>query len=156
VGRCAGDGNRSSQQDFKIIRDRIAGVANSDPELPETHCAFTDPCIARVGLTEAQALKWHDAVRIAKMPTNLIVRGRGGENGGFMKALVCPKTDRILGFMIIGPEAHEVLGAIKNTMMKKLPYSVLAGTIFAHPAMSEGLGPLFDNLSAPIATASNV
>ena len=65
------------------------------------------------------------------------------ETRGFMKALVDARTDRILGFTMIGPEAGEVMAVVQTAMLAGLPYTGLRDAILAHPTMAEGLNALF-------------
>lgn len=68
------------------------------------------------------------------------------ERQGFMKALVRESDDRILGFVMIGAEAGEVLAAVQTAMIADLPYSRLRDAVLTHPTMAEGLGSLFSNV----------
>lgn len=78
--------------------------------------------------------------------------GEGGkyldETKGYMKALVAADSDRILGFVMLGPEAGEVMAVVQTAMLAALPYTALLDLIIAHPTMAEGLGPLFANVPA--------
>jgi pyruvate/2-oxoglutarate dehydrogenase complex dihydrolipoamide dehydrogenase (E3) component len=65
------------------------------------------------------------------------------EKQGFMKALIGASDDRILGFVMIGSEAGEVMAVVHTAMLAGLSYSRLADVAFAHPTMAEGLGSLF-------------
>ena len=65
-------------------------------------------------MTETEANRQGIAVRAAKLPAAAVLRTRTiGETGGFMKALIDPKNDRILGFTMVGPEAGEVLAVVQ-------------------------------------------
>jgi pyruvate/2-oxoglutarate dehydrogenase complex dihydrolipoamide dehydrogenase (E3) component len=68
------------------------------------------------------------------------------ERQGFMKALVSESDDRILGFIMIGAEAGEVLAAVQTAMIADLPYTRLRDAALTHPTMAEGLGSLFSNV----------
>jgi pyruvate/2-oxoglutarate dehydrogenase complex dihydrolipoamide dehydrogenase (E3) component len=72
-----------------------------------------------------------------------------GETAGFMKVLVQATGDRILGFTMIGPEAGEVMAAVKTAILGELPYTVFRDAILAHPTMAEGLNVLFAGIPAP-------
>lgn len=157
IGTCAGSGDQSSLLDFQTVLSAFTQSLHDGTDVLEPRYVFTDPLIGRVGLTEAEAVARHGALRIAKIPQDHAMQDRGGDaRMSFMKALVCPKTDRILSFTIMGPQTREVLEAMKNAMRQKQPYVALAGMAFAHPAISEGLALLFDSLSPPIVSALNV
>jgi pyruvate/2-oxoglutarate dehydrogenase complex dihydrolipoamide dehydrogenase (E3) component len=108
---------------------------------------FTDPELARVGLSEGEARRLDIAVRVAKLPMSAVLRTlTTGEGQGFMKALVSESDDRILGFTMIGAEADGLLATMQMAILAKLPYSKVRDTIFAHPTTAEGLGSLFSNV----------
>jgi pyruvate/2-oxoglutarate dehydrogenase complex dihydrolipoamide dehydrogenase (E3) component len=149
IGECAGSPQFThvSHDDFRIIRDNLAGGDRSTRDRLVPYCMFTDPPLARVGLSEAEAQRLGIAVRVAKLPTSAVLRAKTtGETRGFMKVLVGASDDRILGFTMIGAEAGEVLAAVQMTMVAELPYVGLGDAVLAHPTMAEGLGFLFANV----------
>jgi pyruvate/2-oxoglutarate dehydrogenase complex dihydrolipoamide dehydrogenase (E3) component len=149
IGECAGSAQFThvSFDDFRVIRDNLAGIDRSTRGRLAPYCMFTDPPLARVGLNEAEAQRRGVAVRIATLPMAAVLRTRTiDETKGFMKALVAVDSDRILGFAMIGPEAGEVMAVVQTAMLAGLPYTGLRDAIIAHPTMAEGLGPLFSKL----------
>ena len=116
---------------------------------------FTDPPLAHVGLSEGDARRHGITPRVARLPMSAVLRTETtGEKQGFMKALVGPDDDRILGFTMIGAEAGEVMAAVQTAMLAELPYTRLRDAILAHPTMTEGLGPLFARMPSRAATTS--
>jgi pyruvate/2-oxoglutarate dehydrogenase complex dihydrolipoamide dehydrogenase (E3) component len=147
IGECAGSPQFThvSEDDFRVIRDNLAGGRRSTRGRLVPYCLFTDPPLARVGLSEGEARQQGIAVRVARLPMSAVLRTRTtGETAGFMKALVEAAGDRILGFAMIGPEAGEVMAAVQTAMLGGLPYTVFRDTILTHPTMAEGLNALFD------------
>jgi pyruvate/2-oxoglutarate dehydrogenase complex dihydrolipoamide dehydrogenase (E3) component len=148
VGECAGSPQFThvSADDFRIIKDNLAGENRSTRDRLIPYCMFTDPPLARVGLSEAEAQRQGITVRIAKLPISAVLRAQTtDEKQGFMKALV-GDDDRIVGFTMIGSEAGEVIAAVQTAMLANLPYSRLRDAVLAHPTMVEGLDPLFSNV----------
>jgi pyruvate/2-oxoglutarate dehydrogenase complex dihydrolipoamide dehydrogenase (E3) component len=148
IGECAGSPQFThvSEDDFRIIRDNLAGGKRSTRDRLVPYCMFTDPPLAHVGLTEGEAQRQGVTVRIAKLPTSAVLRTQTtDERQGFMKALV-GDDDRILGFTILGPEAGEVVAVVQTAMLADLPYPRLRDAVLAHPTMAEGLGPLFSQV----------
>jgi pyruvate/2-oxoglutarate dehydrogenase complex dihydrolipoamide dehydrogenase (E3) component len=138
-----------SEDDFRIIRDNLAGGDRTTRNRLVPYCMFTDPPLARVGLSEAEARHQGVAVRIAKLPIVAVLRTRTtSETRGFMKALVAADGDRILGFAMIGADAGEVMAVVQTAMLAGMPYTGLRDAILAHPTMAEGLGGLFSNVPA--------
>ena len=110
---------------------------------------FTDPQLARVGLSETDAQRQGIDVRVARLPMSNVLRAQTtGETQGFMKVLIGARHERILGFTMIGAEAGKVVAAVQAAMLAELPYSSLRDAVLAHPTMAEGLGPLLSNVPA--------
>jgi pyruvate/2-oxoglutarate dehydrogenase complex dihydrolipoamide dehydrogenase (E3) component len=155
VGECAGSPQFThvAEDDFRIIRDNLAGGARSTHDRLVPYCMYTDPPLAHVGLSEGDASRQGIAVRVANVPTANVLRAQAtGETQGLMKALIAADDDRILGFTMLGAEAGEVTAVVQTAMMAGLPYAKLRDADFAHPTMAEGLGVLFSNVPAPSAT----
>jgi pyruvate/2-oxoglutarate dehydrogenase complex dihydrolipoamide dehydrogenase (E3) component len=149
IGECAGSPQFThiSEDDFRIIRDNLAGGKRSTRDRLVPYCMFTDPPLARVGMSEVEARRQGAAPRVAILPTSAVLRTQTiDERQGFMKALVSESDDRILGFTMIGAEAGEVLAAVQTAMIADLPYTRLRDAALTHPTMAEGLGSLFSNV----------
>ena len=148
IGECAGSPHftHASVDDFRVIRDNLAGGNRSTRDRLVPYCMFTDPPLARVGLSESEARAQGIAVRVARLQMNAVLRTEAtDEKQGFMKALV-GAGDRILGFTMIGSEAGEVMAVVQTAMLAKLPCPRLRDAVIAHLTMAEGLGPLFSNV----------
>jgi len=130
-----------------LVRHNLAGTKLSTRDRLVPYCMFTEPPLARVGLTEGDARRQGVPVRVPRLPTSAVLRTETtDETQGFMKALVAGSDDRILGFAMIGAEAGEVMAVVQTAMLADLPYPKLRDAILAHPTMAEGLGSLFANV----------
>jgi pyruvate/2-oxoglutarate dehydrogenase complex dihydrolipoamide dehydrogenase (E3) component len=150
MGECAGSPQFThvSVDDFRIIRDNLAGGKRSTRDRLVPYCVFTDPPLARVGLSESEAQRQGVAARVARLSMNSVLRTQTtDETLGFMKVLV-GNDDRILGFTMIGSEAGEVMAVVQTAMLAELPYPKLRDAVIAHLTIAEGLGPLFSNVPA--------
>jgi pyruvate/2-oxoglutarate dehydrogenase complex dihydrolipoamide dehydrogenase (E3) component len=148
IGECAGSPHFThvSVDDFRIIRDNLAGGSRTTRDRIVPYCLFTDPPLAHVGLTERDAESQRIAVRVARLSVSAVLRTHTtDETRGFMKALI-GGDDRILGFTMIGAEAGEVMTVVQTAMLAGLPYQRLRDAVIAHLTMAEGLGPLLGNL----------
>jgi pyruvate/2-oxoglutarate dehydrogenase complex dihydrolipoamide dehydrogenase (E3) component len=151
LGECAGSPQFThiSEDDFRIVRDNLAGGKRSTRDRLVPYCMFTDPPLAHVGLSERDAERQGLLVRVARLPTSAVLRAQAtGEKQGFMKALVGENDERILGFTMIGAEAGEVMAVVQMAMLAEMPYTKLRDTVLAHPTMAEGLGFLFANVAS--------
>lgn len=154
IGECAGSPQftHASLDDFRIIRDNLAGGNRSTRGRLMPSCLFTDPQVAHVGLTEGSARQQGVAVHVARMPISSVLRAKTtSERQGFMKALIEPDGGRIIGFTMIGAEAGEVLSVVQMAMQGGLTYTAVRDSILVHPTMAEGLNVLFS--SVKLATA---
>jgi len=148
IGECAGSPlfTHVSVDDFRVIRDNLAGGNRSTRDRLVPYCMFTDPPLAHVGLSESEAQRHSIPVRVARMPTSGALRTHTtDETQGFMKAMI-GEDDRILGFTMIGSEAGEVMTAVQTAMLAGLPYQRLRDAVIAHLTMAEGLGLLLANV----------
>ena len=151
IGEAAGSPQFThvSFDDFRIVSANLNGGNRTKHDRLVPYCMFTDPPLARVGLSEVEAQRQGIAVRVARLPGAAILRAQTiSETRGFMKALVEAGGDRILGFTMIGAEAGEVMTVVQAAMLAGMPYTGLRDAIIAHPTMAEGLGALFLNVPA--------
>jgi len=99
---------------------------------------FTDPEVAWAGLTETQAEKDGREIKIAKFPW--AASGRAAtldRTEGMTKLLIDPKTERVLGFGIVGVGAGDMIAeGVLAIEMAALAQDV-AMTIHPHPTLSE-------------------
>ena len=149
IGEAAGSPQFThvSVDDFRIVRVNMAGGNRRTDDRLVPYVMFTDPPLARVGLSESEAQRKGLAVRVAKLPMSNVLRTKAtDETQGFMKVVVGANDDRILGFTMIGSEAGEVMAAVQTAMLAELPYTKLRDAVIAHLTIAEGLGPLFGNV----------
>lgn len=136
-----------SVDDFRIVRDNFAGGGRSTADRLIPYVMFTDPPLARVGLSEGEAEHLGIPVRVAHLPMSAVLRTEAtNEKQGFMKVLVSASDDRILGFTMIGSEAGEVTAAMQTAIMAGLPYQKLRDAVITHLTIAEGFGPLLSNV----------
>jgi len=138
-----------SYDDFRILQSNLlqGGSATVEGRLVP-HTVFMDPQLGRVGLSEREARARHVPYRVAKMPMTHIARAvEVGETAGFLKVLVDPENEQILGCAVLGLDGGEVMAMIQIAMMGRIKYSILRDAMFAHPTLAEGLNNLFAKLS---------
>jgi pyruvate/2-oxoglutarate dehydrogenase complex dihydrolipoamide dehydrogenase (E3) component len=146
MGECAGSPQFThvAFDDFRVIRDNLAGGNRTTTGRLIPYCMFTDPELARVGMNEVEARSSGLDYRLAMIPMSAVLRTRTlSETRGFMKALVEMHSDRLLGFTMLGPAAGEVIAVVQTAMLAGMPYTGLRDAIFTHPTMAEGLNVLF-------------
>jgi pyruvate/2-oxoglutarate dehydrogenase complex dihydrolipoamide dehydrogenase (E3) component len=149
LGECAGSSHFThvAFDDFRVVRDNLAGKTRTTRGRLVPYCAFIDPELGRVGLSETEARRQGVDVRVVRLPMTSVLRARAiGETRGFMKALIDTKSDQILGFTMLGAGAGEVIAVVQTAMLAGLPFTGLRDAILTHPTMAEGLNVLFANV----------
>ena len=151
IGECAGSPQFThvSVDDFRIVRDAMAGGdrRRSDRLIP--YVMFTDPPLAHVGLSEIEAQRRGINVRVATLPMRKILRTEAtDETNGFLKILASATDDQILGFTMVGADADGVMATVQTAMVAALPYQRLRDAVFTHLTAAEGLGPLLERIPA--------
>jgi dihydrolipoamide dehydrogenase len=124
----------------KVAAESIAGLPAAFDQTAIPAVVFTDPEVAWCGLTETEAQAAGREVRVARR--QWAASGRAatlGRSDGLTKLVMDPASGRLLGVGIVGPGAGELIGegalAVENALLAE----DLAGTIHAHPTLSESL-----------------
>jgi pyruvate/2-oxoglutarate dehydrogenase complex dihydrolipoamide dehydrogenase (E3) component len=131
--------------DFRIIRDNLAGKKRVTTGRQIPYCMFTDPELAKVGLSETEAKAKGIRYRLLKIPMAADLRTRTlSETRGFMKALI-GDNDSILGFTVFGVDGGEIMSAVQIAMIAGLPYTALRDAVLTHPTLAEGIIVLFSS-----------
>jgi pyruvate/2-oxoglutarate dehydrogenase complex dihydrolipoamide dehydrogenase (E3) component len=138
-----------SIDDFRVVHSNLNGGNRVTTGRQVPYCLFTDPELARIGLSETEADSQGVAYRLFKVPMETNLRARTlAETRGFVKALVEADSDRILGFTAFGVGAGEILGAVQIAMIAGLAYTALRDAVLTHPTLVEGLISLFSSAAS--------
>lgn len=120
----------------------VEHMAGLNPEPLNEHavpsCIYTYPEIAKVGLTEKEAIDRGYHVKIGSFPFQ--ANGKShvyGDPNGLIKIVSDKETDDILGVHMIGPSVTELIS--EASLAKMLDASVweLTQTVHPHPSLSE-------------------
>ena len=99
---------------------------------------FTDPEVARVGLSEAEAREQGVAVEVTRYGIDDLDRAiADGTAHGFVKVLTVPGKDKILGVTIVGEHAGDLLAEYVLAMRHGLGLNKILGTIHTYPTLAE-------------------
>jgi len=104
-------------------------------------CVYTHPEIASFGLSEVQAREAGYDVSVTTSP--LSANGKAlamGETEGFVKVISDNHYQEIIGAVIVGTNATELLGELLGVKHSEGTMHELAGLIQAHPTVSEAIG----------------
>jgi len=101
---------------------------------------YTTPQVASFGLSEARARELGIAIRVGRFP--FLPNGKAlalGENQGLVKIVADANTQAILGAVIVGPEATELLPELVLAVRLGLSPEDVARTVHAHPTLNEAV-----------------
>lgn len=99
---------------------------------------FTDPEVAHVGLSEADAAVKKIPIEVTKYGIDDLDRAiTDGVDKGFVKVLTVPGKDRILGVTIVGEHAGDLLAEFILAMRHGLGLNKILGTIHTYPTLAE-------------------
>jgi dihydrolipoamide dehydrogenase len=120
--------------------EHIAGLKGSNLTSPIPGCTYTDPQVASVGLTEAQAKEQGLEPKVGRFPFR--VNGKAiaaGDTDGFIKTVFDGKTGALIGAHLIGHEVTEMVQGFAIAMTLEATEEDLQATVFPHPTMSEAM-----------------
>jgi pyruvate/2-oxoglutarate dehydrogenase complex dihydrolipoamide dehydrogenase (E3) component len=120
-----------------LLRQAIFRMRWAKPSVHVPWCTYTDPELARIGVSESEADRSGVACKVYKFGYEEIDRARAeGETEGFAKVITDPKG-RILGAAIVGPHAGEVIHEYVLAVNKGMNLKELSGLIHIYPTFAE-------------------
>ena len=138
----------TSYNDYEIV---AANLLDGDPrrvgDRVPAYALYTDPPLARIGLSRAQARQSGKQVLVGHLPMSRVGRARErGETDGFLEALVDAQSQRLLGATLLGIEADEAIHCLLDVMSAGLPYTAISRTMHIHPTVSELIPTMLQSL----------
>jgi len=135
---------------FTHIAEYEATIAATNASLPKAvkttnyedvlWCTFTNPQLARVGLTEEQARqKYGDKVIVYRWQNRKVDRCKTDLATKGLSKIVCDNKGRILGAHILGAQAAEILHEIQLARTAGIKFQSLAKVIHAYPSYSDSI-----------------
>jgi glutathione reductase (NADPH) len=132
---------------------------NDNPIKPDhtnvPSAVFSQPPVASVGITEAQARAWHqgiDVYRTSFRPMKHTLSGR--DERIMMKLVVDRRTDRVLGCHMVGADAPEIIQGLAIALKCGATKKQFDQTIGIHPSAAEEFVTMRDKLPEPQAKAA--
>jgi pyruvate/2-oxoglutarate dehydrogenase complex dihydrolipoamide dehydrogenase (E3) component len=120
-----------------VIRNAVFRLRPSASAASIPRVIFTDPELAQVGLTEAEARKRYRRIRILRWPFADNDRAQAERTThGFIKVIVRP-NGQILGCTIVGAEAGELIQLWVMALAKDMRIGDLTGLVLPYPTLSE-------------------
>lgn len=121
-----------------VAAENAMGAAKSVSYKAVPQAIFTYPEVSGVGLTEQEARKKHETVKIGLYP--FAANGKAmaaNETKGFVKLIATGPHDEIVGAFMVGPAATELIHEITLAINLEATLEEIAETIHAHPTLSE-------------------
>jgi dihydrolipoamide dehydrogenase len=104
------------------------------------HTIFTKPEVASVGLSERQAKQMGYEVNVGKFPLGASGKAMAmGETKGFIKVVADKKTNLIIGFHLLSPQATELISGAALAIKLGCTTKELNRILYPHPTLSEAI-----------------
>ena len=113
------------------------------------HVTFTDPEVAGVGMTEAQAKQAGLTVRTGHTPLEESSRGftHGPGARGLIKIVEDVDRGVLVGATVVGPAGGEIIGYLAVAVHAAVPVATLRSMIFAYPTFHRAIESALADLS---------
>jgi pyruvate/2-oxoglutarate dehydrogenase complex dihydrolipoamide dehydrogenase (E3) component len=138
----------TSYNDYEIVAANLLdGDHRRVSDRVPVYALFTDPPLARVGMTEGEVRAKGRPALVGKMQMARVGRARErSETQGFMGVLVDAETKTILGAALLGIEADEAIHCIVDVMNIGAPYTAITRSVHIHPTVAELIPTLLESL----------
>ena len=140
IGDCVeghGLAHWASAEGALAVRNLLGDPLESLEPSHVPRCVFTDPEIAHIGPLESQL---EGTVRVSRFSFGALGKSHcDEETEGFVKLLVDPAADRVLGATILGANASSLIHYAVLAVHQGLTAKQLARTITAHPTLPEAI-----------------
>jgi dihydrolipoamide dehydrogenase len=122
----------------EVVAEVIAGHKAAKDWVAIPTAIFTEPEVAIVGLGEEQAKAKGIDVRIGKFPFSVLGRAMAvSETEGFVKVIANKQTHEILGFVVVGPSATDLISEGTLALEMHAFLEDVALTVHPHPTLGE-------------------
>ena len=140
IGDVAGHGQFTHLAGYHaglVIRSCLFGLPVKARQDHIPHVTYTDPELAQIGLTEAQARqKYGGQLSVQRIGYDQIDRAQAdGRTDGFIKLMVA--RGRPVGVTLAGAQAGELIAPFALAMANNLKMGALAGTVLPYPTLAE-------------------
>ena len=138
----------TAYNDFEIVAGNLLdGAARRVTDRIPAYALFTDPPLARIGMSDNEALISGRKILRGVIQMTRVGRARErGETAGFMKVLVDAESQRILGATMLCIEADEIIHALLDIMSADAPYTAIQRCVHIHPTVSELIPTMLSDL----------
>jgi len=113
------------------------------------HVTFTDPEVAGVGMTEAQAIEAGLTIRTGSTKLEESTRGftHGPGSRGLIKVVEDADRGVLVGATVVGPAGGEIIGFLAVAVHAAVPVATLESMIYAYPTFHRAIESALADLS---------
>jgi len=112
------------------------------------NCVFSMPEVASVGLTEEEARKENDNIKVSKFPFMANGKALGmGETEGMVKIIAEADTSELLGVHILGVHASDLIAEGALALSMEATAEEIVNTIHAHPTLAEAIAEAAEGIT---------
>ncbi|WP_290812642.1 NAD(P)/FAD-dependent oxidoreductase [Halovivax sp.] len=130
----------------QVAAEVIAGEPSAIDYQAMPAVVFTDPEIATVGMSESEAQEAGFETVVGTFPFQASGRAlTTGHSDGFVKVVAAADGEFLLGASVVGPEASELIGELGLAVELAARLEDVAGTVHAHPTLSEAVMEAAEN-----------
>ena len=112
------------------------------------NCVFSMPEVASVGLTEEEARKENNNIKVSKFPFMANGKALGmGETEGMVKIIADADTSELLGMHILGVHASDLIAEGTLALSMEATAFEIVNTIHAHPTLAETIAEAAEGIT---------
>ena len=129
-----------ASKEGEVVAEIIAGHNRVIDYVAMPAVIFTDPEIATVGISEAEAKEKGINVAVGKFPFAASARAlTQGATEGYVKVIFDKDSKQVLGFHIIGPDASDLIGEAALAIEMGSSVEDISLTVHPHPTLTESM-----------------
>jgi dihydrolipoamide dehydrogenase len=124
----------------EIAAENALGHESVIDDRAAPRCIYTDPEVAAVGLSEEKAREQYDEVAVGRFPFSASARAQMyAEKTGWAKTIHETRYGELLGLVVVGPQATELVNAGVIGITAEATIETVADSIAAHPTLAEAV-----------------
>jgi len=131
-----------------VAVENIAGKDSLMDYKVVPNCVFSMPEVASVGLTEEEARKENNNIKVSKFPFMANGKALGmGETEGMVKIIADADTSELLGVHILGAHASDLIAEGTLALSMEATAFEIINTIHAHPTLAEAIAEAAEGIA---------
>lgn len=136
----------ASHEGLVAVKNIVEGRTDKVDYKVVPNCVYTNPEVASVGLTEAQAKEQGYDVLVGKSNFRIFAKAMAiNESDGFVKVVAEKKYGEVLGVHMIGPHVTDMIHEAAAAIKLEATVESIAEMIHAHPTLAEAVMEAFED-----------